>query len=86
MIDQDVEALKLSRENVFGYIDVLRKIHTYTLESTLKLEALIKFMFDEANNQQIMDFQFTLRLIDFESSLYQKKSFLNFANKKKRIK
>ena len=63
------------------YIDVLRNSPPCTLESTLNSEALIKCMFDEANNQRIMDFQFTVGLSAFESSLKWKKNFLSLANK-----
>jgi hypothetical protein len=38
---------------------------------------LIKRMMDEANNRHILDFNFTLGLSDFESSLKRKKSSLN---------
>ena len=85
-VDQDAEALKLARERVFGYMDVLKRSPPSTLANTLKLEALIKSMIDEANNQGIMDFDFTVGLSAYESSLKRKKSFLSPAKKRKRSK
>jgi hypothetical protein len=43
-------------------------------------------MLDEANNIHIMDYDFTLGLGAFESSLKRKKSFLNPKKKNKRRK
>jgi hypothetical protein len=46
------------------------------LRKTKQLIDLIKKMMDDANNTHIMDYDFTLGLGAFESSLKRKKSFL----------
>ena len=43
---------------------------------------LVKKMLDEANNLQILDYDFTLGLGAYESYLKRKKSFLSPKNKK----
>jgi hypothetical protein len=56
------------------------------LNKTKQLIGLVKKMLDEANNLHIMDYDFTLGLGAFESSLKRKKSFLSPKKKNKRRK
>jgi hypothetical protein len=75
-VDLDVEGLNLVRDELFGYLDFLRNSPRATLRKTKQLIDLIKKMMDDANNLHIMDYDFTLGLGAFESSLKRKKSFL----------
>ena len=85
-LDQDDEALQLARDELLGYLDVLWNSPPATLTNTQEMVDLIKRMLDEANNRHILDFNFTLGLSAFESSLKRKKSFLNPTNKRRRRK
>jgi hypothetical protein len=85
-VDQDDEALRLARDELLGYLDVLRNSPPATLTNTREMVDLIKRMLDEANNRHILDFNFTLGLSAFESSLKRKKSFLSPTNKRRRRK
>ena len=85
-VDLDVEGLKLVRDELFGYLYILKDGPPATLRKTEQLVDLVKQRLDEDNNLHIMDFDFTLGLGDFESSLKTKKSFLIPKNKGKRIK
>jgi len=49
-VDQEDEALPLTREELLGYLDVFRNNLPTTLTNTREVVGLIKRMFDEANN------------------------------------
>jgi hypothetical protein len=83
-VDQDVEGLQLAREELFGYLELLRNNPPATLSKTQQLIGLVKRMLDDANNLDIMDYDFTLGLGALETSLKRKKSFLIPKKKKKR--
>ena len=85
-VDPDVEGLQLARDELFGYLDLLRNSPPSTLRKTEQLVGLVKKLLDEANTLHIMDFDFTTSLGAFESSLKRKKSFLSPKKKGKRIK
>ena len=85
-VDLDDEALKLAREELFGYLQLLQNSPPATLSKTKQLVGPVKKMLDEANNLQIMDYDFTLGLGALESSLKRKKSFLSPKKKRKRGK
>jgi hypothetical protein len=50
IVDQYDESLRLAREELLGYLDVLRNIPPATLTNTQEMVELIKNMLDEANN------------------------------------
>ena len=85
-VDLDVEGLKLARDELFGYLDILKNSPLATLRNIEQLVDLVKKMLNEANNLHIMDYEFTLGFGAFESSLKRKKSFLSPKKKGKRIK
>ena len=85
-VDLDVERLQSTRDELFGYLKLLLNNPPSTLRKTEQLVGLVKKMLDEANNLHIMDYDFTLELGAFESSLKRKKSFLSPKKKNKRRK
>jgi hypothetical protein len=83
-VDQDVEGLQLAREDLFGYLELLRNNPLVTLSKTQQLIGLVKRMLDDANNLDIMDYDLTLGLGDLETSLKTKKRFFSPKKKNKR--
>jgi hypothetical protein len=73
----------LAREELFGYLELLRNSPPATLSKTQQLIGLVKIMLDDANNLDIMDYDFTLGLGDLETYLKRKKSFLSPKKKNK---
>ena len=71
---------------MFGYLNLLKNNHPSTLTKVEKFVGLVKKLLDKANNLHIMDFDFTIGLGAFRSSLKRKKSFLSPPKKGKRIK
>jgi hypothetical protein len=59
----------LARDELLGYLDVLRNSPPATLTNTQEMVDLIERMLDEANNRHILDFNFTFGLSAFKSSL-----------------
>jgi hypothetical protein len=86
IVDLDVDGLQLAREELFGYLKLLLNSPPSSLNKTKQLVGLVKKMLDEANDLHIMDYDFTLGLGAFESSLKRKKSFLSPKKKNKRRK
>jgi hypothetical protein len=83
-VDQDVEGLQLDREEFFGYLELLQNSPPTTLSNTQQLIGLVKRMLDDANNLDIMDYDFTLGLGALETSLKRKKRFFIPKKKNKR--
>ena len=84
--DDNVEELGVLREELFGYIDLLRNSPPSTAKNKKKLIDLAKKIVDDANNINIRDHDFTVDLGAYESSLKRKKSFLSPKKKKIREK
>ena len=84
MVDNNAEELNLLREELFGYLDLFRNSPPSTVNKTKQLIDLAKKFVDDANDLHIMDYDFTLGLGAYESSLKRKKSFLRPKNKNKR--
>lgn len=83
-VDQDVEGLQLAREEFFGYLELLRNNPLATLRKTQQFIGLVKRMLDDANNLDIMDYDFALGLGSLETYLNRKKRFLRPKKKNKR--
>lgn len=83
---RNVEELQMTREDLFGYIDLLRNSPPPTSTMTKKLIGLFTKMLDDVNDLHIMGYEFTLALGAYESSLKTRKSFLNLKKKNKRGK
>ena len=85
-VDHDVDALQLSREKLFGYFQLIQNSPPVTLSKNEQMIGLVQKMLDEANNIQILDYDFSLGLGAYESSLKRKKSFLSPKKKNKERK
>jgi len=83
-LDADVDALNLARSELFSYLQLIQNSPPTTLSKTKQLTEMVKKMLDEANNLNIMDFDFTGGLDALDSSLKRKKSFLSPTKKKRR--
>ena len=75
-VDHDVDALQLSREKLFGYFQLIQNSPPITLSKNEQMIGLVQKMLDEANNLQILEYDFSLGLGAYESSLKRKTSFL----------
>lgn len=82
-VDNDVDALQLARQELFGYIQLIQNNPPVTLSKTEQMIGLVKRMLDEASNLSLLDYDFTLGLGAYESSLKRKKSFLSPKKKNK---
>ena len=82
-VDVNVEEIEMVKEELFGYLDLVRNSPPATLTKTEQLIVLVKKMLDDANNIHIMDYEFMCELGDFESSLKRKKSFLSPKKRRK---
>ena len=80
-VDHDVDALQLSREKFFGYFQLIQNSPPVTLSKNEQMIALVKKMLDEANKLQILDYDFSLGLGAYESSLKRKRVFLALKRK-----
>ena len=83
-VDDDVDALQLAREELYGFFQLIQNSHPVTLRKTKQMIGLVRKMLDEANNLHILDYDFTLGLGAYESSFKRKKSFLGPKKKNKR--
>ena len=76
-VDDDVDALQLAREELYGLFRLIQNSPPVTLRKTEQMIGLVRKMLDEANNLHILDYDFTLGLGAYESSLKRKKIFLS---------
>jgi hypothetical protein len=83
-VDQYVEGLQLAREELFGYLELLRNNPPATWRKTQQLIGLVKKMLDDSNNIDIMDYDFTIALGALDTYLKRKKRFLIPKKKNKR--
>ena len=85
-VDHDLDALQLSREELFGYFQLIQNITHVTLSKNEHMISLAKKMLDESNDIHKLDYEFTLGLGAYESSLKRKKSFPSPKKKNKQKK
>ena len=83
-VDVNVEEIEMAKEDLFGYLDLVRNSPPATLTKIEQLIALVKKLLDHANNIHIMDYEFKCGLGAFELSLKRKKSFLSPKKRRKR--
>ena len=57
-VDVNVEEIKMAKEELFGYLDLVRNSPLATLTKIEQLIALVKKLLDDANNIHIMDYEF----------------------------
>lgn len=77
IIDADSKELHLSREVLFGKLQLIQNNNLTILSKMNQLISFLDKLLDDANNLNIMDFDFIPRLGYFDSSLKRKKSFLS---------
>ena len=82
-VDVNVEQIEMTKEELFGYLDLVRNTPA-TLTKIEQLISLAKKLLDDANNLHIMDYEFTCGLGAFELCLKRKKSFLSPKKRRKR--
>ena len=85
-VDNDADALQLAREELYGFFELIQNSPPDTLRKTEQMIGLVRKMLDEENNLHILDYDFTLGLGAYESSLKRKKSSLIPKKKNKRRK
>jgi len=83
IIDADVEALHLAREELFSHAHLILDNPPTTFTKTNQLTGMLKKMLDEANNLHVMDFDFTPGLGSLDLSLNRKKIFLSPTKKRR---
>ena len=65
-VDHDVDALQLSREKLFGYFQLIQNNRHVTLSKNEQMIGLVQKILDEANNLEILDYEFSLGLGAYE--------------------